>query len=156
MALDKNRNKSFGGICQDFIEILPMRDVDPIVHFASKVEGNVTSEEDFEKFYFIEKTGNYQENPVIVNGAEMFESQITMLINGDTHDQLRELNRIRKKKWVIRFSDQNHNTKILGGYDGAYASMRIVKRDNKTIRPERNDIEVQWRCVHRSPVIQDL
>jgi hypothetical protein len=110
-------------------------------------------EDDFvENFFFVKSTATFTETPVIVDGAEMYKAEITMVIAGDDETRIRELERIRRKKWLIRFEDASHTKKIIGHPDGHYASLMVVSREGKTSRPERREIAVIWSATLPEPV----
>jgi hypothetical protein len=152
MSLEKYNKKSFGGFCKEYIELFKPAAARESLIANGKYAVPIIDDDFVENFYFIKGSATFNETPVIVDGAEMYKSEITMLIAGDDESRIRELERIKRKKWLIRFEDASHDKKIIGHPDGQYASMMIVSREGKNQRSDRREIAVIWTATLPEPV----
>jgi hypothetical protein len=150
--LGRYNAKSHGGLCLDYIQLYYPKAVNPAVLSGGIYILPLDEQYDDEQFHFIKDTAQFTERPVEVEGAIMWEAEITMLIAGDDQSRYLEIERIRRKKWAIRFKDRSHTDKIIGHPTGAYASLIINERRGGIIRSDRREISVTWRALLPEPV----
>jgi hypothetical protein len=150
--LEKFQGKSHGGICGEFIRLYDARALKTALVANGKYIAPLNNQYNDEQFFFIKDTGSFSERPIQVNGTEMYESTLTMIIAGDDESRIRELERIRRKKWVLRFTDRSHTDKLIGHPSGAYASLMYDERRGGLIRSDRREISVTWRCITPEPI----
>lgn len=148
----KYNGKSPGGLCLDYIELYKHT-----VGRAGLIAGGqwiraIDTTENPERFYFIKDTAEPIEREITVDGVKMYEVLLPMLVAGDDETRISALEKHKRKKYLIRYTDRNHIDKIMGHPTGAYCSLIIEERRGGRIRSDRKDIAVTWRCVLPEPM----
>jgi hypothetical protein len=149
--------KSFGGMCDDFVELLDARGVHafPDIKKAAFEEEVVPAEGYlWEKLFYVPDTARFEEREVLQNGAIMKQCELRFLVASDKHTNVDILDLISRLPWHVKFRDQNHRLKIIGGRNGRGAFLRPVLRNNKQSRADRNEYEVVILYTDSHPVVE--
>ena len=106
----------------------------------------------WEPIHFVYETCSISEKPIEINGATMYEVTGKMLISGDWYYIVGELAKMRTKRFHVLYTDSNHLTKMIGGRNKCGVQFKVVKRDNKMVRSERSEQEVEFVGILPHPI----
>ncbi|CAB4138880.1 hypothetical protein UFOVP350_21 [uncultured Caudovirales phage] len=144
-------------MCDDFVELLDARGVHtfPDMKQAAFEEEVIPGEGyEWEKLFFVPDTAQFVERERQVGGALMKECELRFQIASDKHTNVHTLDLISRFPWHVKFRDQNHRVKIIGGRNGRGAMVRPIERNNKRARADRNEYEVSIVYADRHPVVE--
>lgn len=143
--LDQLNGKSYGGICQNKIEILAAQEAHL---WADIVDGKFMSAVNpfaggngWQDFHFVHETARFNEEPKIVGGSEFFRSRVTGIVSGDIEERFGPLHLASRKAWIVKFTDMNGIVKIVG-LPRAGLVMRFESRDSKSKMKDRAEFNI--------------
>lgn len=150
--IPKNTEKSYGGICKEVIEVIGANSGIPFPDIVrnSYIEPLLLIGIEFEDLFSVRNTVQFVENEIEENGATIYEGIITAIVANDSAERVHALQRLSRKQWIVKFTDQNGITKLMGGNrSGASFSFG---RDWKQRINERKEIPIQFKIKSRFPV----
>lgn len=155
MAYIGKNGKSLGGICGDVIYVLDAtvkHQFGPIM-YGRHTQSVIPAEGyPWQPIHFVYDTCQIVEEPQEVNGSTMYRVKGKMLISGDWYYIVAELEKMRKKRFHVLYTDNNHTTKMIGGKNKCGVQFRVVKRDTKQERPDRLEHEVEFVGLLPHPI----
>lgn len=155
MHLYNNTDKSHGGLCLNYLYLLPARPEHqwgPIIEGTHKSVCIPNGDMDWEKFYFIRNSALVKEEKINVKGAELWKSEITLVINGDSAYIRSTTRKLRRKKWHVKYQDDDGVTKVMGGTNDDICSVDFPVINGGRERSDRREMEVVFTCISRLPI----
>lgn len=144
--------KSPGGLCKDYVDLYPYSVAKEALIAGGQWIFPINEDADPERFYFIKDTALVIEKEISVDGALMYEVTMSMSIAGDDQSRISAINKHRRKKYILRYTDRTHTDKIMGHPSGGYASLLIDERNGGLIRSDRKEFKMTWRCILPEPM----
>jgi hypothetical protein len=154
-VIDKLSGQSYGGVCGSSIKTCRANQV--FTNWGDAYNGKINGDivpffEDFDDVFCVPDSIFFTEEEVIVGGAELFQQRVVALISKDEADRLQAIRRLVLYPQVVKFTDNNGNTKIIG--EPALGCTCKFSRNQKGKIEDRNEMQIEFLFTSNMPALQ--
>lgn len=155
MFLDKASRKSHGGTCKVWVYDLAngVTTWPDVVNLSFVDEIEFPGENDWSELHFTEYSSRPKEDRVEIDGSPAYAFELKGVAHEDTAARRNTLHEAERKNYLLKYTDQNGVTKIVGSPDEP-VSIITSSVDNGATYANGTPMSISVQCTNKLPFAQ--